>query len=161
MIYQLQSGDNLNTVSKLFGYEGPDGPKRFFKIMRYVGGAKVFLAGQVIEAPCEPTSPRDRPYNGQPHTDAGERGKTFVKGLTMRDIVDCYHRALALSSGDDNPKQYEIANSGSLDFDIYSLDLSNVDHGAVGQNLTCEIERMMGIFPNVPELKEGAIENKL
>ena len=31
---------------------------------------------------------RDRPYNGQPHTDCGERGKTLVEGLTMRDISD-------------------------------------------------------------------------
>lgn len=29
---------------------------------------------------------RDRPYNGQTHTDYGERGKTFVDGLTMRDV---------------------------------------------------------------------------
>lgn len=33
---------------------------------------------------------RNREYVGQPHTDSGERGKTEVKGITMRDIVDCF-----------------------------------------------------------------------
>ena len=36
---------------------------------------------------------RDRPYDGQPHTDAGERGRTMVEGLTMRDVVDCFVRS--------------------------------------------------------------------
>ena len=33
-----------------------------------------------------------RPYDGQPHTDQGLRGKTFVSGLTMRDVADCMVR---------------------------------------------------------------------
>jgi len=33
---------------------------------------------------------RNRKYTGQPHTDYGERGKTQVEGLTMRDVCDCF-----------------------------------------------------------------------
>lgn len=73
----------------------------------------------------------------------------------MRDIADCLDRAWALSTGHLNPKQYEEADNGGLGFSLYELDLSDFDPGAVGQNLTCEIERMMGIFPNVPEIVEA------
>ena len=31
---------------------------------------------------------RDRPYDGQIHTDEGERGRQEVSGVTMRDLVD-------------------------------------------------------------------------
>src|SRR3954463_8298631 len=47
---------------------------------------------------------RDRPYNGQPWTDQGERGKTEVKGITMRDVADCLVRAMLLSA--PLPKEY-------------------------------------------------------
>lgn len=89
------------------------------------------------------TIDRERPYNGQPHTDHGERGKQLVEGLTMRDIVDCFTRACFLSSGLE-PKDWP----GS----IHDLPWDDMDIVAVRQNLTCEIERYMGIFPNVPRL---------
>ena len=86
---------------------------------------------------------RDRLYDGQPHTDHGERGKTLVEGLTMRDVVDCFIRACYDSSGlpvEEWP--------GS----VYDLPWDDMDIIAVSQNLTCWIERYMGIFPNVPRL---------
>lgn len=88
---------------------------------------------------------RSRPYDGQPHTDTGERGKQLVEGLTMRDIRDCYIRACFESSGlmiEEWPG------------DIYKLPWDNMDPIAIVQNLTCNIEKMMGIYPNVPGLKE-------
>jgi len=88
-----------------------------------------------------------RPYSGQPHTDYGERGKTLVKGLTMRDIVDCFVRGCYESSGlsiDDWP--------GS----IYDLPWDDMDIMAVSQNMMCNIEKRMGIFPNVPKLQEDS-----
>jgi hypothetical protein len=87
---------------------------------------------------------RRRPYNGQPHTDQGERGKTEVKGLTMRDIADCFRVAL-----------WETCGSPDDSESIYHLDLSDISPVAVEQNLTCNIEKMMGIYPNVPELTIG------
>lgn len=151
-MYQLQPGDTIQSAAKVFGY---DDYQKFFKTMRYVGDRKTFTPGTVIECPSASPSPRDRPYDGQSHTDAGLRGQTFVQGLTMRDVADCYKRAVALSAGGHNIEAYKIADEGGLDFDIYAIDLSDVDPIAISQNLTCEIERMMGIFPNVPEINHA------
>lgn len=110
---------------------------------------------------------RDRPYNGQPHTDTGERGKTEIKGITFRDLRDCFIRAILLStgaetiSGKDMRPLYEEACKGEdavlCENDLYGWDLNQLDPMAVFQNFSCEVERIMGIFPNVPGLKsEGA-----
>lgn len=86
---------------------------------------------------------RDRPYDGQPHTDYGERGRQPVEGLTMRDVQDCFIRACYDASGLP-PKDWP----GS----VYDLPWADMSILAVAQNLTCWIERYMGIFPNVPRL---------
>lgn len=103
--------------------------------------------GEVIEnlAPSNyvQTLVRDRPYNGQPWTTNGERGKTLVEGLTVRDIRDCYIKACFEASG--------LARDEWPD-SLYKLPWDDMDPMAVAQNLTCEIERMMGIFPNVPKM---------
>ena len=106
---------------------------------------------------------RDRPYNGQPHTDTGERGKTEIKGITFRDLRDCFIRAIFLStgaetiSGKDMRPLYEEACKGEdavlCENDLYGWDLNQLDPIAVAQNLSCEVERVMGIFPNVPPLE--------
>lgn len=88
---------------------------------------------------------RDRPYNGQPHTGQGERGKTVVKGLTMRDISDCMVRGLIDASG------LQIENP--IHDDIYKIDEKNIDFGAVIQNTLCWVEKYMNIYPNVPKLE--------
>ena len=153
MIYKLKSNDTINTVAKEFGYEDP---KKFFKIMRYVDGTGSWQPGQLIEAPSEPTTSRDRPYDGQSHTDMGLRGKTLVEGLTMRDISDCYFRAILHSSGDELLNQ--IADSDDIakikHMVWHDVNWDAIDPVAVSQNLTVNIEKMMGIFPNVPELKD-------
>lgn len=101
---------------------------------------------------------RDRPYNGQPHTDTGARGATEVKGVTFRDLRDCYIRAWFLSSGHINLAKYNEAKKGEnavlCEQDLYGWDLNEVDPYAVLQNFCCEVERLMGIFPNVPKLQE-------
>lgn len=98
---------------------------------------------------------RDRPYSGQPHTDTGIRGATEVKGVTFRDIRDCFIRAYVLSNGIDNPEFYAEALKGEhaaiCEDDLFQMK-GSVDPLAVCQNLCCEIERVMGIFPNVPKL---------
>ena len=88
---------------------------------------------------------RERPYNGQPHTDYGERGKTLVEGLTMRDISDCIVRGFLDSGG--------IETENPIRDDIYKID-THIDYGSVIQNSMCWIEKYMGIYPNVPELNE-------
>ena len=107
---------------------------------------------------------RVRPYEGQPHTAHGERGKTEVKGLTFRDLRDCFIRACFQSSPfeTDEPNsattpQYEEACKGEhallSESDLYQLDFERIDIVAVAQNLTCEVEKVMGIYPNVPGLE--------
>lgn len=113
---------------------------------------------------------RDRPYGGQPHTDLGIRGKTEVKGVTFRDIRDCFIRAYTkshpyyvydevnkcttLERQEPNATLIDEANKGEKaqlnGNDVYKL-VGGVDPIAVSQNLTCEIEKIMGIFPNIPE----------
>lgn len=82
----------------------------------------------------------DRPYDGQPHTDTGKRGAVEVKGLTLRDLRDCYVRACFLSSG-LRPSEWP----GSL----YDLPWQEMDPLALFQNMSCEIEKAMGVYPNV------------
>lgn len=99
---------------------------------------------------------RDRPYDGQPHTDNGKRGATKVQGLTIRDITDCFIKGFLLSNGIDQPELYERVENGSwLHADIFKIDLENIDPIAALQNMSCEIEKMMGIFPNVDKLKSN------
>lgn len=99
---------------------------------------------------------RDRPYSGQPHTDTGARGATEIKGITFRDLRDCYVRAYCLSAGQDNPVAYAEALKGEdaciCENDIFGLK-GDVDPIAVAQNLSCEIEKLMGIYPNVPDMR--------
>lgn len=113
---------------------------------------------------------RDRPYNGQAHTCTGGRGSTEIKGITFRDLRDCFIRAYALShstyvSGSLERIQPNAAladeamkgeNAAMCEQDMYTL-RGDVDPMAFCQNLACEVERAMGIFPNVPplEFKEG------
>ena len=100
---------------------------------------------------------RNRPYNGQPHTGHGIRGATEIKGITFRDLRDAYVRAWFLASGHVNPELCEEAQKGEdanlREEQLYGWDLNKVDPVAVVQNLSCEIERLMGIYPNVPKLE--------
>lgn len=105
---------------------------------------------------------RDRPFNGQPHTDTGERGKTEIKGITFRDLRDCFIRAVCLSNGVDHPRAYEEARKGpegKVSESDATTSINGADIIVVSQNLSCEVERLMGIFPNVPkELLEQGLE---
>ena len=98
---------------------------------------------------------RNRPYIGQPHTDNGERGETEVCGLTMRDIKDAFVMAAFDAANDQDPtgEYFEKERQGNVCYnDIYKLDLNKIDPIAWQQNMTCRIEKMMGIYPNVPPL---------
>lgn len=91
---------------------------------------------------------RNRPYDGQSHTDSGKRGETLVSGLTMRDVSDCIVLGFLSCAGMDE-------RECPLHDDIYSIpDLNELDPGAIIQNAMCNVEKMMGIYPNVPGLKE-------
>ena len=89
---------------------------------------------------------RNRPYDGQPQTDQGERGKQIIKGLSMRDVADCIVLGFLDAAGID--REWPIHD------DIYTICLDNIDPGAVIQNAMCHVEKMMGIYPNLPKLEE-------
>jgi hypothetical protein len=105
---------------------------------------------------------RDRPYIGQEHTMMGKRGETEIKGITFRDMRDCFIRAAFLCANEQFQELYEEADKGEsaalCENDMYKLDWNELDPMAICQNLACEIERIMGIFPNVPSLKENPEE---
>lgn len=85
---------------------------------------------------------RERPYLGQPQTVHGKRGKRKVKGLSMRDVGDAIARAWAQSAA---------PNAAGFQVDLEAL----------VQNTVCNLEKMMGIFPNVDKIQEcdGDCEN--
>lgn len=96
---------------------------------------------------------RDRPYNGQPQTTFGERGRTLVTGLTFRDVMDCFVAGLLDCCGVDQPELYEVADR-ALHENMYEVDLDHIDPGAWWQNMAVRMEKMMGTYPNVPKLEE-------
>lgn len=102
---------------------------------------------------------RNRPYKGQPHTDSGERGKTMIKGITFRDVRDCFILA-AFDVGNDQLSEEQNGRRAkdrmSLN-EIYTLDFNKIDPIAWAQNMAVRIEKMMGIYPNVPPLH--SVEN--
>ncbi|SOY56805.1 hypothetical protein [Cupriavidus taiwanensis] len=109
---------------------------------------------------------RNRPYSGQPHTVTGERGSTEIRGITFRDLRDCFLRAFVQShsvyrDGTIEPLQpnHALSNEASkgeraciCEGDIYALK-GDFDPIAVVQNLCCEVEKLMRIYPNVPRLR--------
>ena len=108
---------------------------------------------------------RTRPYNGQPHTMTGTRGATEIKGITFRDLRDAFIRAYIMSHNYYQPGtiKLEQPNAALIDEagkgdkaaicenDLYGL-VNGIDPMAVAQNLGLELEKLMGIYPNVPEL---------
>lgn len=86
-----------------------------------------------------------RPYRGQQPLRAAQG----VSGLTMRDVADCLIRAMLLCLSDD--KMYERVNEGICTHDdLYHAEgWDDIDPGSVLQNLGCEIEKHMGIYPNL------------
>lgn len=91
----------------------------------------------------------DRPFDGQPHTDQGVRGATKVD-LRFRDVADCLAIGFMLACG------YSETRAAAATWnDVYEAIKRDpgFDPVAVCQNMLCEMERRMGIFPNVPELR--------
>lgn len=83
---------------------------------------------------------RDRPYDGQPHTSTGARGKTQVRDVSFRDLRDAFILGCYQAAG---LHENDWPNS------LYKLPWEHMDPLAVCNNMLCEIERRMGIYPNV------------
>ncbi len=88
----------------------------------------------------------NRPYTDQ----QPKRAQHLVSGLTRRDISDCMVRGFLLSGSHVNPEGYRKAKENTCyNDDLYGWDLNQLDPGAVIRNACNEIEKMMGIFPNL------------
>jgi hypothetical protein len=167
------------SYSQIFNLEMPL-PKEVPVITVSLGNAGEQVQAAIADLTKEGDLPtRDRPYNGQPWTYSGERGRQLVSGLTFRDICDCFVKGLLLaqptqegsfdlcwdfSSGEGVPTPYLLAEiaknptpAGQLArkvdlglwkySDVYSI-LTDYDPIAAMQNMGCEMEKMMGIYPN-------------
>ena len=109
------------------------------EMMRVIGDAIYRFGDHCV-------SDRERPYDGQPHT--GERSKTLVSGLTFRDVADCFVLGFLRATG-----QWSLAESGTAtENDVYAAAQSdpNFDPMAACRNMLCEMEKRMGIYPNLP-----------
>lgn len=85
----------------------------------------------------------DRPYEGQPHTDYGARGAQQIHGLTLRDVRDAFVLAFFEASGLP-PEEWPPT--------IDELPVDQMDLMAVASQLSCALEKRMGLWPNVPRL---------
>lgn len=114
----------------------------------------------IISGLTDFTTDPDRPFNGQPHTDQGERGKTEIKGIRYRDLADAVCKAWIDAAGhtiEDEQLRDELrqrADDGTLNYnDLYELECGDVDPVALIQSVCCRVEKLMGIYPNVPRLR--------
>jgi hypothetical protein len=112
---------------------------------------------QIITKDLSKDARRDRPYDGQAHTDEGVRGKTLVEGLTMRDVCDCMAMGLLDASGIE-PLQDAVEEGTWTYNDLYQLE--DFDPVAAIQCMACHLEKFMGIFPNVQKIEWGNGEVK-
>lgn len=96
----------------------------------------------------------NRLFDGQYHTDDGERGKTEIKGVRFRDLCDCITKAFVHAAAHTVENEGELREKVETNTicrqDLYQLDLSRMDPGTLIKNISCEVERFMGIFPNIP-----------
>lgn len=107
-------------------------PTRHEERERYTPAAEAELLRQ---AQLEQLGMGDKPFEAQPHTFLGVRGLTMVS-LSVRDLYKIA-RACIERMGD------------------------RPDIDAVCQNICVDIEKKMGIFPNVPKLENVPVEKRM
>ena len=113
--------------------------------------------GDIISDLSDHTTDKARPFTGQSHTDQGERGKTEVRGIRFRDLADCAVRAFVDSCPEAGDEMRNRRDDGTLNYnDLFTLDIEEMDPVAFIQNLTCQVEKTMAIFPNLPKGQGGA-----
>lgn len=109
---------------------------------------------------------RGRPYDGQPHTDLGERGGVELvlaqpftdvvrradrpyrpQPITLRDIYDAVLVGMLQAYGVDS---HDVGSYEDL-YRLLDFNGSAFDPVAAAQNASVEIEKRLGIYPNVKE----------
>lgn len=102
-------------------------------------------------------------HTPQPHTILGERGQQEIK-LKDIQIAECFLRGML-----DSATYYSVSEKGELTNRIstekleyhHLIDLvynvewrEDFDPVAIVQCASCHLEKVLGIYPNVPKLKE-------
>lgn len=112
---------------------------------------------EIIMGLNDHTTDPNRPVTGQPHTTGGIRGMTEVRGIRFRDLADCIVKAWIDAAGhtiEDDALRDELrdrAEDGTLNYnDVFKLECGDVDPLALVQCVCVRVEKMMGIYPNVP-----------
>lgn len=121
----------------------------------------------MIQPTGGPTFDPRRDYDGQPHTFVGDRGRlrfyAYVSGyppptVTLRDFYDAIliGALQAKNRGEDAPLIESIDSPTVLREELNrDVDFSLI---SAAQNACCEIERRLGIYPNVTLSYEAAPE---
>jgi len=105
--------------------------------------------GDIIAGLSDQLTHPDRPFSGQPWTCFGKRGKTEIKGVRFRDLSDCVCRAMVRDFSKSEVLKLR-ADDHTLNYnDLYGMEFDDMDPLALIQAVCCEVERFMGIFPNV------------
>lgn len=131
--------------------------KRFDEYADSAGGDLSRMIDATMGSSAE-RNDRTRPYDGQPQTVDGKRGSELVAGLTMRDVRDCFVKGVLRSTGETEHNSLVTKDVWKAT-DVYTVDATQLDMLAVSQNMLVEMERMMGIYPNVPPLRSTTPEN--
>jgi hypothetical protein len=103
-------------------------------------------------------------HEPQPHTDAGKRGEHIVNGITIRQIAECVLRGM-LDGGTLYHDQDNAIDTIHLGYHqlidlIYEVEwIDNFDPVAIQQNVSCHIEKVLRIYPNVPPLTANGVED--
>lgn len=99
----------------------------------------------------EPTMSRLRPHTGEQGRFHMPRSATWVNGLNIRDIQDAYVRAVCRCSTDQDLIENAARGvAATLHANhLFMIDPDKLDLLEVQRALGEELERLLGIFPNV------------
>ena len=93
----------------------------------------------------------ERPFDGQYHTFFGERGKTEIERIRFRDLADCIATAFVRVCDQDDSVEDCLENRAYPYSRLFSLETAGIDPIAFIQVVSCEVEKAMGVFPNIPK----------
>ena len=90
----------------------------------------------------------------------------LISSSSNKYLDEDFNKCWDYSQEPVKPTQYLLDHQNETDYistkvelgtwrlqDVYKINWDEVDPIAVCQNMSCEIEKMMGIFPNINELK--------
>jgi hypothetical protein len=90
----------------------------------------------------------------------------LISSHSKKYLDEDYFKCWDFSTDPPTPTQYLLDHQNESDFistkveletwrpqDVYKINWNDIDPLAISRNLSCEIEKMMGIFPNIPNIK--------